>query len=170
MRCLPFLPANASPLHRQHIMRLPLSVFHLCFIGGSPPNLLRAFSCFSWLFAACLVSLLNSRPLAAQPADLVLRGGRIVTIDDRQPEAEALAAKGDRIIAVGTAADIKQHIGPRTRVIDIAGRTAMPGFIEGHGHFLSLGDSKRKLDLTQAASWDEIVALVAKEAAKTPAG
>src|SRR4029077_21223792 len=54
--------------------------------------------------------------------------------------------------------------------IDLAGRMAMPGFIECHGHFLGLGDSKRKLDLTRAQSWDEIVGLVAAEAKKTPAG
>src|SRR5206468_1327236 len=70
----------------------------------------------------------------------------------------------DRIIAVGSAADVQSLIAPKTRVIELAGRTAMPGFIEGHGHFLGLGDSKRKLDLSRAASWDEIVALVASEA------
>src|SRR5690242_13481305 len=115
---------------------LPLSVFHLSFIRGSLPASLCAFLCFSWPF-----------PCAAQPADLVLRGGKIVTIDDRQPEAEALAVAGDRIVAVGSAAEINQRIGPSTRVIELTGRMAMPGFIEGHGHFLSLGDSKRKLDL-----------------------
>jgi predicted amidohydrolase YtcJ len=132
--------------------------------------LFRVSSCFSWLFAACLLSSLNPRLLNAQPADLVLRGGKIVTIDDRQPAAEALAVTGDRIIAVGTAAEINQRIGPGTRVIELAGRMAMPGFIEGHGHFLSLGDSKRKLDLSQATSWEEIVELVKQQAPKTPAG
>jgi predicted amidohydrolase YtcJ len=107
---------------------------------------------------------------SAEPADLVLRGGKVVTIDDRLPEAEAIAVKGERIVAVGTAAEVGQHIGPETRVIELAGRMAMPGFIEGHGHFLSLGDSKRKLDLSKAATWDEIIALVAREAAKTPPG
>ncbi len=105
---------------------------------------------------------------ADEPADLVLRGGKVVTLNDRQPEAEALAVRGDRIVAVGTSAEIQPLIGPKTRVIELNGRMAMPGFIECHGHFLSLGDSKRKLDLSQAASWDEIIALVAAESKKTP--
>src|SRR5688572_21894715 len=157
MRYLPAPPANAAPLYVLYSLHLPSSAFHSCFICGFPPNCLRAFSCFSWLLAACLVSSLIPRPLEAQLAD-------------RQPVAEALAVKGDRIVALGAAAEINPHIGPSTRVIELAGRMAMPGFIEGHGHFLSLGDSKRKLDLSQAASWDEIVALVAKEASKTPPG
>ncbi len=108
--------------------------------------------------------------LAAEPADLVLRGGKIVTLDDARPNAEAIAIRGDRIVAVDTAAAIEPLVGPQTRVIELAGRMAMPGFIEGHGHFLSLGDSKRKLDLTKATSWNDIVALVAAEAKKHPPG
>jgi len=120
----------------------------------------------AWLSALFFCNSLHS----ADPADLVLRGGKVVTIDERLPEAEAIAVKGQRIVAVGSAAEINQHIGPATRVIELTGRMAMPGFIEGHGHFLSLGDSKRKLDLSKAATWDEIVALVAKEASTAPAG
>src|SRR5207244_2058279 len=101
---------------------------------------------------------------------LILRGGKIVTLEERQPEAEAIAVRSGRIAAIGTAAEINSLIGEKTRVIELAGRMAMPGFIEGHGHFLSLGDSKRKLDLSRAASWDEIIALVAAEAKKTPPG
>src|SRR5438094_490110 len=107
---------------------------------------------------------------AADQADLVLRGGKVVTLDDRQPEAEAIALRGDRIAAVGTAAEIQPLIGPKTRVIELAGRMAMPGFIEGHGHFFSLGDSKRKLDLSRAESWDEVVDRVAAEAKRTKPG
>src|SRR5439155_13952808 len=107
---------------------------------------------------------------AAEPADLVLRGGNVVTLDDKQPQAAAIAIRGQKIAAVGTVKEVEQLTGPATRVIDLAGRMAMPGFIEGHGHFLSLGDSKRKLDLTRATSWDEIVALVAAEAKIVPPG
>lgn len=118
-----------------------------------------------------LALLLVATPaLAAEPADLVLRGGPIVTIDEKQPQVEAIAVRGAWIVAAGKVADIEPLIGPKTQVIELKGRMAMPGFIEGHGHFLSLGDSKRKLDLTQAKSWDEIVALVAKAAEKTPKG
>ncbi|MBW8884584.1 MAG: amidohydrolase, partial [Planctomycetia bacterium] len=107
---------------------------------------------------------------ANEPADLVLRGGKVITLDDGRPEAEAIAVRGERIVAVGSADSVQALIGANTRVIELAGRTAMPGFIEGHGHFLSLGDSKRTLDLSRARSWEEIVALVAAEGKKTPPG
>jgi predicted amidohydrolase YtcJ len=128
--------------------------------------------CFSCPLCLCGLSslIVTSAALAAEPADLVLRGGTIVTLDDRQPEAEAMAIRGNRIAAVGSAAEIVPLIGPQTRVIELAGRMAMPGFIEGHGHFFGLGDAKRTLDLSRALSWDEIVDLVAAEAKKTPPG
>jgi predicted amidohydrolase YtcJ len=103
-------------------------------------------------------------------ADLVLRGGKIATVDDKRPTAEAMAVKGDRILAVGSDDEIRRHVAPSTRVIDLAGRLAVPGFIEGHGHFVSLGQSMLILDLREARSWDEIVARVARTAEMTPAG
>ena len=101
---------------------------------------------------------------AAAPADLVLRNGRLVTMDPARPAAEALAARGDRIVAVGAWSDVAPLVGPQTRVLDLAGRLAVPGFIEGHGHFVGLGETRLGLDLTRARSWDEIVALVAAAA------
>ncbi len=95
-----------------------------------------------------------------EPADLVLRGGRVVTVDSTLPEAEAVAVRGNRIAAVGSDDEIADHIGSDTRVIELDGRLLIPGFIEGHAHFLSLGESKLNLDVGQAASWEELVALV----------
>ncbi|MBM4088702.1 MAG: amidohydrolase [Planctomycetes bacterium] len=107
---------------------------------------------------------------AAEPADLVLTDAKVVTIDDRQPDAEAIAIKGDRIVAVTTGAGISPWIGPKTRVMALDGRLVLPGFIEGHGHFLGLGQAKMILDLTTADSWDEIVQQVAEASRKAPAG
>lgn len=101
----------------------------------------------------------------APVADLVLTNGKVVTVDDARPEAEAIAVAGDRIVAVGTVAEIEAYIGESTTVIDLGGKLAIPGFIEGHGHFMGLGRAKMILDLTRARSWEEIVAMVA-EAAK----
>src|SRR5690606_22253864 len=96
------------------------------------------------------------------PADLVLTNGKIVTVDEARPRAEAVAITGDRIVAVGSAREIRRYIGPNTEVIDLEGRLAVPGFIEGHGHFMSLGRARMILDLTTARSWDDIVAMVAE--------
>lgn len=101
-----------------------------------------------------------SRPAPVAPADLVLRNGRIVTMDSVRAEAQAVAIAGHEIVAVGSDADIEAHVGEGTRVVDLGGRLAVPGFIEGHGHFMSLGEAKLILDLTAAASWDDIVAMV----------
>jgi predicted amidohydrolase YtcJ len=97
-----------------------------------------------------------------EPADLVLRGGRIVTLDDKQPEVEALAARGGRIVAIGTAADIEPYVGAATQVLELNTRFAMPGFIEGHGHFTGIGENKMNLDLARTTSWDAIVEMVAR--------
>lgn len=96
-----------------------------------------------------------------EPADLVLRNGRIVTVEDATPEAQALAVRGDTIVAVGTNDEIAAHVGPATNVIDLAGQLAVPGLIEGHGHFTGIGQAKMGLDLMAVKSWDEIVAMVA---------
>jgi hypothetical protein len=110
-----------------------------------------------------LVAALGAPAFPAEaPADLVLRNGRIVTVDPARPSARALAASGGRITAVGSDEEIARHVGPRTEVIDLQGRLALPGFIEGHGHFLSLGQSKMQLELASARSWEEIVERVAQ--------
>ncbi len=103
-------------------------------------------------------------------ASLVLQHGRILTLDERHPEAKALAINGDSIIAVGSDADIAPYISTDTRVINLKGRLAMPGFIEGHGHFMELGKSLLALDLTKVDSWDTIVAMVADTARRSQPG
>jgi len=105
-----------------------------------------------------------------QPADLVLTNGKIITLEDIAPTAEALAVSGDRILAVGTAKKIKSHIGSSTRVIDLQGQTAVPGFIDSHAHFTGVGEARMILDLTRAKNWDEIVVLVAEAARKARPG
>ncbi|ARA92548.1 amidohydrolase [Rhodothermaceae bacterium RA] len=103
-------------------------------------------------------------------ADLVLINGKIVTVDDARPEVEALAVVDGRIAAVGTAEEIRPWIGADTEVLDLQGRLAIPGFIEGHGHFMGLGNSKMILDLTEARTWDEIVAMVEAAVARAEPG
>lgn len=95
-----------------------------------------------------------------EPASLVLRNGRIVTLDEGRPEVRALAARGDEIVAIGSEAEVATWIGAGTQVIDLEGRLAIPGFIEGHAHFLGIGDSKMQLPLADARRWSDIVAMV----------
>jgi predicted amidohydrolase YtcJ len=75
---------------------------------------------------------------------------------------QAVAVRGDRISALGSDADAAKWIGSRTQVIDLHGMTAIPGFIEGHGHFTGVGEFRMGLDLREARTWDDIVAQVAR--------
>jgi predicted amidohydrolase YtcJ len=103
-------------------------------------------------------------------ADMVLVNGKVVTVDPSRPEAEAIAVKGYTIMAVGTSDEVAELIGPETEVIDLEQRLAIPGFIDSHGHWMSLGHSKLILDLTQARTWDEIVAMVGEAVAGAEPG
>ena len=125
------------------------------------------------LAAIALVGVAVAASCATPPvehADLVLRNGTIVTVDDLIPEVDALAVRGDRIVAVGRATERDRYIGDETQVIDLDGRLAIPGFIEGHGHFLGIGDATLQLDLRGAASWADVVALVEDAAARARPG
>ena len=94
-------------------------------------------------------------------ADLILKNGKILTMNAAQPRAEALAAREDKIIAVGSASEIEPFISSQTRMIDLKGQLAVPGIIEGHGHYMSFGESLMGLDLRPTRNWEEIVGLVA---------
>ena len=100
--------------------------------------------------------------LWSQPADLVLRNGKIVTMNAAQPVVQALAVHGGRITALGSDSDAPRWIGPATKVIDLHGHLATPGLIEGHGHFTGIGEFRMGLDLREARTWDDIVAQVAR--------
>lgn len=122
-------------------------------------------------FAVTLISIAACEPSpTVEPADLVLVNGKVVTVDPSLPQAQAVAVKGYLIQAVGSDREIRRRIGPSTQVVDLQGRLVVPGFIDSHGHFLSLGESKRMLDLTKARSWEEIVSLVAQAAAAIQPG
>jgi predicted amidohydrolase YtcJ len=119
---------------------------------------------FSWLVLIMAIDAL------AQPADLVLRHGKIATVDPALPYAQMIAVRGGRIAAVGAEPEAGRWIGPQTKVIDLKGMLAIPGFIEGHGHFTSLGEYRMGLDLREARTWDEIVAEVGRAARQVKPG
>lgn len=113
---------------------------------------------------------LTARQSTPEPADLVLRNGKIVTVDSARPEAAALAARGDTIVAIGSDREVAPYVGASTRIIDLQGRLAVPGFIEGHGHFLGIGQAKMNLELMAVRNWDEVVAKVSEAARKAEPG
>ena len=86
------------------------------------------------------------------------------------PEAEALAAGGGRILAVGDRAEIEAYIGEHTNVVDLEGKLAIPGFIDAHAHFTGIGQAKLGLDLMTVKNWDEILSMVKEAVAKAQPG
>src|SRR3954467_278441 len=115
-----------------------------------------------------MVPSVLAAPVATQvePATLVVTNGKIVTVDEARPEAQAIAARDDRIVALGTALEIGRYVGAATTVIDVQGQLVVPGLIEGHGHFTGVGEAELNLKLMPTTSWDQIVSMVA-DAAKT---
>jgi len=136
-------------------------------VKASVPATLHLCTLLLILSSMVALSACSSRP---EPAELILVNGKLITVDDQQPEAQALAASGGRIVAVGTSEEIERYHGPDTRVVDLQGNLAIPGFIEGHAHFLGVGRSLMIVDLKKARTWSEVVERVAAATAQAAPG
>ena len=110
------------------------------------------------------------QPPPIQSATLVLTNGKVITVEDAQPEAQAIAVRGDRIAAIGSNADVQRFVGPATEVIDLKGQLVIPGFIEGHAHFMATGEAQLDLKLMPATSWEQIVSMVGEAAKRARPG
>ena len=103
-------------------------------------------------------------------ADIVLTGGKVITMDDERPRAEALAIKDGKFLWVGTDEEVKQAVGRGTRKKNLKGMTVVPGFIESHNHTLMFGLGLGAIDLTQVHSIEEILSLVKERGDKQKEG
>jgi predicted amidohydrolase YtcJ len=108
--------------------------------------------------------LLAAQIAYAQTADKVYRGGDVVTINDQQPIAKAVAVKSGKILAVGSDQEVAKFIGSQTEVIDLAGSALLPGFIDGHGHCFGTGLQAASANLLPAPDHtvNDIPSLVAE--------
>jgi predicted amidohydrolase YtcJ len=118
----------------------------------------------------CIALVLVAHAHAQAPRDAVLVNGHIYTANDAKPTATALSILGDRIMEVGTDEEVLTAAAAGTQVLDLAGKTVVPGFIDAHGHLLNLGLSLQQLDVTGTKSYQEIIDAVAARAGQTPAG
>jgi predicted amidohydrolase YtcJ len=124
---------------------------------------------------ASLVILLAllAAPVACQeraPADLILRSGRVWTGDDVRPWAEAVAVRGNTIVAVGSDADVMALRGEGTQVVDLDGRFVSPGFIDNHTHFNRAGELLLGVNLLEVSDADGLVREVEATAERLPEG
>lgn len=106
----------------------------------------------------------------AQQADLILTNARVYTADAARPHAQAIAVRGDRIVFVGSSLEAGALRGSGTRLIDLAGRTVVPGMIDAHGHLTGLGRALRTVDLVGTTSLDQVVERVRATAARFAPG
>ena len=107
---------------------------------------------------------------ASEAADLVLKNAVVHTVDSKRPRAEAVAVRGNRIVAVGSTAALQAFVGPKTRVLDLRGRTVVPGFDDSHAHMLGIGFARLDVDLVGTRSYAEVVERVARALKGRPAG
>lgn len=103
-----------------------------------------------------------------EPADLVLHKGAVVTLDARQPRAEAVAVAGGRIMYVGSDQGVEEWIGPKTEVVDLAGGTLLPGFQDSHTHLVSGGLGLDECRLDSFIKQEDILAEIRRYAAAHP--
>lgn len=119
----------------------------------------------------CLLLFGASASAEGRPAaDLIVTHANIYTVDRQHPRAEAVAVIGERIVAVGSRAEIEAWRGRETRVIDAHGKLLLPGFNDSHVHFTDAGAGLAQVQLNDAASADEFKRRIAAQAAKTPKG
>jgi beta-lactamase class A len=102
-------------------------------------------------------------------AELALTNGRVWTGNKARPWAEAIASRGERIIAVGSDDEIRKLINAQTRVIDLKGGLTLPGFIDDHTHFMGGGFQLLSVDLRDAATQEEFARRIKEKAEKTGA-
>lgn len=115
-------------------------------------------------FALCATAQTNPA------ADLIIQNARVWTVDPSQPEAQAVAILGDRIVAVGSNQQVGPWRGPDTRLVDADGRRLMPGFNDAHVHFVDGGSQLDNVELNDATSPQEFARRIRERAAKTATG
>src|SRR5438034_1283433 len=120
-----------------------------------------------WLFS-CLAAFFVTAMIRAQDVDLVLANGNIYTVHDKQPRAEAIAVKGDRIVFVGSNEDAKKFHAPK--VIDLRGRTLVPGLTDSHCHIFGIGEREMRLNLEGTNTLGDFLNKVKARVAQTSTG
>ena len=104
----------------------------------------------------------------AQSADTIVHHAKIYTVNAKQPWAEAVAIQGDKIIAVGTEADVEKFRSPKTKMIDAGGQLVLPGFVDCHIHFLDGSLSLGRVNLEGAKDVADIQQRLREYAARHP--
>jgi predicted amidohydrolase YtcJ/DNA-binding transcriptional ArsR family regulator len=104
------------------------------------------------------------------PADLIVTGGHVYTVDDSRPAAQAFAVRNGVFAFVGSASEVMTLRGPSTRIVDLHGATVVPGLADAHGHLSGLGEFLHDADLVGSLSYEEAIARTVKHAGTVAKG
>jgi predicted amidohydrolase YtcJ len=118
------------------------------------------------IFAAslALVPAAFAQPAAQPPADLIVTNARIYTVDDSRPFVSAMAVRGGKVAFIGDQRGAMTLRGANTRIVDLGGRTVIPGMVDAHGHVANLGNALANVDLVGSTSIEDVVARVVARA------
>ncbi len=129
------------------------------------------------LFVAALLGLLVTQieiipagDRKSEPADLILHHAKVLTVDTKFTIADAIAIKGDRILAVGTNDAVLAHIGAKTKSIDLKGKTIMPGLYDSHTHPTGAAPSEFDEEIPYLKSLDDVFSYIGKKTRELPEG
>lgn len=147
-------------------MRLKKSFLSLAKLFPGSNSSFKFFSVLLSLFA--LFFLLTSCAHQPEPADLIITGAKVYTVNPSQPWAEAVAVKGERIIFVGSSQQVRKFAGPSTRIIQAGGRLLLPGFQDSHLHFVSGSLNLTRIDLSETKTVAEMQEKIRRFAAEHP--
>lgn len=127
------------------------------------------FLCTFWFSTLLFVASALGQS-ATKPAQLAIINAKILICDSAMTRASAIAIVDGRIAAIGERAEIESHVSKSTQIVDAAGMTVTPGFVDSHLHLIGLGQSLQMLDLSQANSWEKIESLVVEASLRLPKG
>lgn len=122
------------------------------------------------LFACAILALDLGEAQSKPAADLIITNAKVWTVDKSLPLAQSVAVLGDRIVAVGSSADVNAWRGANTKLIDAGGKLLIPGFNDAHVHFVSGGQQLDNIQLNNATSSEEFARRIAERAKITPKG
>ena len=119
---------------------------------------------------AVFILFVSGMLVRAETADTIFLNGNIYTVNEKQPRAEAIATKTDRIVFVGSNTEAEKFRGDKTRVIDLHGHALFPGFTDSHCHIFGIGEREMNLNLEGARSLEEFLAKVKERVATIEPG
>jgi predicted amidohydrolase YtcJ len=127
-------------------------------------------SCMRFFFGLSVAVMVLSCTAKKEPADMVILGGKIYTVNSQIPLVDAVVVKDAKISFAGSETEARKYIGDETEIIDLQGKMMTPGFIEGHGHIMGVGYNELNLDLMSVKSYEELVAKVKEAVNKAQPG